>query len=255
MEDMKYLNVFIIIFVLFVEVDAQRKIDRGVLLDPGFLFGLDYGYNFAGGDLKDRFGNNLKVEANLSYIFKESGFAAGIRANYFFGDTVYQDVLAHLRDQNGHILGINGDYGQVKLRQRGFQTGFFAYNVFSFGNLNKRSGIKIDLGVSFIQHWIRLQDDYNTIAQFNDPYDKGYDRLTNGVALDEFIGFQYMSNNRRINFYAGFSFTQAWTQNRRDYDFASMSSLQEKRLDLMSGFKFGWILPVFLESQPEEIFY
>jgi hypothetical protein len=231
------------------------KTDRSEILDPGFLIGIDYGYNLVGGDMKDRFGNHLQVGGNVSYLFRNSSFALGIKGNYFFGDTVYQDVLAHLRDVNGHLIGINGDYAQVKLRQRGFEIGGYASRTFSFGKLNRRSGIRLDLGVSLLQHWIRLQDDYNTVAQFDDPYHKGYDRLTNGMALDEFIGFQYLSDNRRINFYAGFYFTQAWTQGRRDYDFATQSSLKDERLDFMSGIKVGWVLPVYLEVQPDEIYY
>jgi len=252
---MKYLCGFLLLLFMIPGLNAQHKKDLGTILDPGFLIGLDYGYNLVGGDMKDRFGNNLQFGANVSYIFQNSGIYTGIKANYFFGDTVYQDVLAHLKDQNGHIIGINGDYAQVKLRQRGFEAGLFVGKIFSFGKFNKRSGIRVDIGGSLLQHWIRLQDDFNTVAQFDDPYQKGYDRLTNGFTLDEFIGFQYLSTNRRINFYAGFSFSQAWTKNRRDYDYATQSTLNENRFELLSGIKVGWILPIYLEAQPDEIFY
>lgn len=252
---MKYIWTLLLIALISFEGVAQIKEDKSTELDPGFLIGLDYGYNLVGADMKERFGNHLRVGANVGYVFKNSGFSLGVNANYFFGDTVYQDVLEHLRDANGHIIGINGDYGQVKLRQRGFEVGMYGSNVFSFGSLNKRSGIRIDLGASYIQHWIRLQDDYNTIAQFDDPYQKGYDRVTNGLAIDEFIGFQYLSDNKRVNFYGGFSFSQAWTKGRRDYDFATQSSLNEPRFELLSGFKVGWILPIYMETQPDEIYY
>lgn len=234
---------------------AQEKLDKSTELDPGFLIGLDYGYNLVGADMKDRFGNHLQVGANVSYILRNRSFALGVKANYFFGDTVFQDVLAHLRDENGFLIGINGDYAQVKLRQRGFEFGAYLSKTFSLGTLNKRSGLRIDLGASYLQHWIRIQDDFNTVAQFNDPYEKGYDRMTSGLALDEFIGFQYLADNRRINFYAGFTFTQAWTKGRRDYDFPTQSSLKDDRFELMSGIKVGWVLPIYLETQPEEIYY
>ena len=230
----------------------DREIDP---LNPATLICIDYGYNLVGGDLKDRFGNNLAIGGQVGWLFKNSGVQLGIKGNYFFGDTVKQDVLSHLRDANGYILGINGAYGKVKLRERGFELGIFASRVFSLPGLNPRSGIRIDLGGTFLQHWIRLQDDYNTVAQFDDPYDKGYDRLSNGFGLNEFIGYQYMSTDKRINFYAGFSFTQAWTKSRRDYDFNTMSSLDEDRLDLLSGIRVGWILPIYVETRPDEIFY
>jgi len=246
----------VLLFVLMaVLAMSQQKVEKQSDDDAAFLFGLEYAYDFAGGDMKARYGNNLDVGAKLSYLFKNTSFQLGLKANYLFGDTVKQDVLAHLRDGNGYILGVNGTYGQVKMRERGFQIGAFASNVFSFGKLNTRSGIRVDLGVDILQHWIRLQDDNNTVAQFDDPYDKGYDRLTNGFGLNEFIGFQYMSSNRRVNYYIGFDFSQAWTESRRDFDFATQSSLEGQRLDLLFGIKAGWILPVYRESQPEELFY
>lgn len=252
---MKYTLTLVLSIFILINAVAQHKIDKSSELDPGFLIGLDYGYNLVGGDLKDRFGNNLAVGGNVAYVFANSSFSLGVNANYFFGDTVYQDVIAHLRDDNGHLIGINGDYAQVKLRQRGFEVGLYGSQVFSLGSLNKRSGIRVDLGASLLQHWIRIQDDYNTVAQFDDPYQKGYDRLSGGLALDEFIGFQYLSNNRRINFYAGLTFTQAWTASLRDYDFATQSTLDEPRFDWLSGFKIGWVLPIYMESQPDEIYY
>jgi hypothetical protein len=252
---MKYTLTIVLSLFILINLLAQDKTDKSLNLDPGFLIGLDYGYKLVGGDMKERFGNHLAVGGNVAYVFKNTSFALGIGANYFFGDTVYQDVIAHLRDDNGHLIGINGDYAQVKLRQRGFEVGLFGSQVFSFASLNERSGIRIDLGASLLQHWIRIQDDYNTVAQFDDPYQKGYDRLTGGLAIDEFIGFQYLSDNKRINFYAGLSFSQAWTTSLRDYDFATQSSLDESRFELLSGFKVGWILPIYMESQPDEIYY
>lgn len=259
-EEMYTMKIRISLLLLLVSTSlsplwTQTEKSPQVDLDPGILIGLDYGYNIVGGDMKERFDNNLQVGAKVSYLFKNINFQVGLRGTYFFGDTVKQDVLAHLRDTNGHIIGINGDYAQVKLRQRGFDLGIFGSYVFPFKRINERSGLRIDLGVSLLQHWIRLQDDYNTVAQFDDPYQKGYDRLTNGLALNQFIGFQYLSTNRRVNFYAGFSFTQAWTESRRDYDFSSLSSDLGNRFDLMSGIKVGWILPIYMESQPDELFY
>ena len=257
MKNMR-INLWItLIFILTIlhpnlaQVDPASKLNE----DAGVLIGLDYGYNLVGADMHDRFGNNLEFGTKLSYLFKNSTWNIGIKASYFFGDSVKQDVVENLRDINGFILGINGDYAQVKLRQRGFLVGAFISKIFAVGNVNSRSGIRLDLGLNLMQHWIRLQDDYNTVAQFNDPYNKGYDRLTNGFALSEFVGYQYLSKNKRVNLYGGFEFTQAWTRSRREYDFATQSQLLEGRLDLMNGLKVGIILPIYIESQPDEIYY
>jgi len=246
----------VILSLLSTDLWAQSPLkEPQPVRNPAVLIGIDYGYHLVGGDMNERFGNSLAIGGQVSYLFKKSQFELGIRGSYFFGDTVKQDVLAHLRDANGYILGINGDYGQVKLRQRGFETGIFAGYVFPLPWTNRRSGLRISLGMGLMQHWIRLQDDFNTIAQFDSPYNKGYDRLTNGLALNEFIGYQYLSKDHRVNFYAGISLTQAWTESRRDYDFATMGSLTGQRFDSLSGIKVGWILPIYIETRPEEIFY
>jgi hypothetical protein len=245
--------IFLITFsqINYAQHTSKTKLDK----DAGIMIGFDYGYNLVGKDMKTRFGNNLEFGSKASYMFKNSNWNLGLKASYFFGDTVKQDILTNLKDENGFIIGINGDYAQVKLRQRGFLVGAFISNIIPIGSVNERSGLRVDLGVNLMQHWIRLQDDYNTVAQFNDPYKKGYDRLTNGFALSEFIGYQYLSKNRRINLYGGLEFVQAWTKSRREYDFATQSQMLESRLDLLNGFKLGLILPIYIESQPDEIFY
>jgi len=254
---MKYfLSIVAIILILFSETLMAQK-TRGKILpqNPAFLFGFEYGFNLLGGDLAQRFGPNLKVGGSLSFMPQNKNYHFGIKASYYFGDTVKQDVLAHLRDQNGYILGINYEYAQVKLRQRGFETSAFASKVFPFGGQNSRTGLRVDLGLGIYQHWIRLQDDFVTAAQLNDPYDKGYDRMSNGASLTQFIGYQYMSENKRINFYVGLELLQAFTKNRRYYDFATMGVDTESRTDLMYGIKAGWILPIYMEKSPETIYY
>ena len=75
-----------------------------------------------------------------------------------------------------------------------------------------------------------------------------YDRLTSGIQLSQFIGYQHMSNNRLTNFYFGFDFLQGFTKGRRDYQIDLMGPANEKRIDLLWGIKFGWIVPVFRQA-------
>ncbi len=254
MKILIYIHLLFLPFIGF-ELNGQGTPPKSPPQNPAFLFGLEYGLNLPGADLADRFGQNLKIGGSISFLPQNRSDHFGLKASYYFGDTVKQDVLAHLRDQNGYILGINYEYAQVKLRQRGFEISAFYSKIFPFGKSNPRTGIRADLGVGLYQHWIRLQDDFVTAAQLNDPYDKGYDRMTNGLALTQFLGYHYMSKDKRINFYAGFEFLQAFTQNRRYYDFATMGVDTQKRTDLMYGIKVGWILPVYIEKSPETLYY
>jgi hypothetical protein len=93
------------------------------------------------------------------------------------------------------------------------------------------------------------------VPQLTGNYKKGYDRLTNGLAINEFIGYQMLSTNKRVNFYFGFEFTQGFTQSRRDFDFDTRSADTQKRFDSLMGIRAGWILPFYVGKGAAEIYY
>jgi len=97
-------------------------------------------------------------------------------------------------------------------------------------------------GVGFLLHRIRFT---GSTPQLAGEYFKGYDRLSYGLGLSQFVGYMHLSNNRMLNFYFGMEFTQAWTVNRRGYNFDQMAVDNERRLDMISGFKVGWVLALY----------
>jgi len=105
-----------------------------------------------------------------------------------------------------------------------------------------------------LQHHIRIENKDNNAPQVLGDYKKGYDRLTNGFAAKTFIGYQYLDSKRRFNFYAGFEFYQAWTKNRREYNFDTMSRDNNLYHDYLYSFKAGWILPIYYRT-PDKFYY
>src|SRR5688572_23891874 len=103
----------------------------------------------------------------------------------------------------------------------------------------------ITVSTGFIQHKIRIETIGNAVPELRHDYKKGYDHLTNGWHLSEFIGYTYFSNRQLVNFYGGFELTQGFTANRRDYNFDNLGNSDKNRLDLLYGFKLGWILPLY----------
>ncbi len=218
------------------------------------LYHVDYAYQIPSGDLAERFGNGNQLTLGMDYITPKN-WLLGIGGGIFFGQDVKEDVLAPLRDIDGNIVGADQSLASLVLRERGFTLGVHIGRIFPFSTLS-RSGLRLQLGGGFMQHKIRLQDDTRNVNQVEGDYAKGYDRLTNGLMLNQFIGYQHLSRNRRVNFHVGLDVFQGFTQNRRSYNFDTMSVDTNKRLDIIYALKFAWtIIPVYLDDAPDEIFY
>jgi hypothetical protein len=109
-------------------------------------------------------------------------------------------------------------------------------------------------GVGFMQHKILIQDKSESLLQLRGDYRKGYDRLTNGIFLEQYIGYIYLSNNGLINFHIGLDIAWGITEGRRDYLFDVRKPGNDKRNDLLFGVRGGWYLPMF-KRKSEEFYF
>ncbi|MEL6865007.1 MAG: hypothetical protein AAFP19_11330, partial [Bacteroidota bacterium] len=235
---------------LWAQFNEERDNSGKVLLPT-----ISYGYYIPQGDLSNRFGTLNELGLSLS-LLTEKGFEFGIDGTFFFGREVKEDVLAALRGPDGSIIGNTRSIANVELRMRGFYTGLYLGKLFPLSKDYNKSGILTRLHVGLFQHKIRVQDDPESfVPQLDDEYKKGYDRLSNGLAIKEFIGYQFLSRNRLINFFAGIEMMQGFTQSRRDFNFDTRTMEDESRLDLTFGFRAGWTLPFYIGQNTEEIYY
>jgi len=217
-------------------------------------FNIAYTFQTPSADLAARFGNSYEVDLSSDFITKKN-FIFGMRGGILAGVVVHEDVLANLRDPDGFLIGNNQAWASVALRERGWYVGGRVGKLFPIIK-KQRSGIRVTLGAGLLQHKIRIQDDGQSAPQIACDYIKGYDRLTNGLAFTQFVGYQHLSRNRRINFHAGFEFVEGFTQNRRDYDFDTMMKDETKRVDVLLGFKLAWTLvPIYFGDAPDDIYY
>lgn len=212
-------------------------------------------YELTGGDLADRFGSFNSVGLETDWIFS-SNWLLGVQGNFLFGSRVKEDVLANLRTEEGLIISNNQFVADIQLRMRGWYVGGNIGKIIPLTANNPRAGLRLSLGGGWLQHKIRVQDEVDAdVAALAGDYKKGYDRLTQGYALSQFIGYQLLSKNRRINFYAGLDFAQAFTKSQRSYDFDRMQRDTTNRLDLYYGLKLAWTLPFYIRDKGEEILY
>lgn len=213
-----------------------------------------YSYQLPRGDMAKRFGNNSNVGINFMRKLNNN-FVWSIDANYLFGNKLKEDnILDSLETVKGQLLNNQGAYSDIRLYERGINIYARAGKLFPVLNPNPNSGILVTFGVGFLQHKIRIETIDNNVPYLDSEYKKGYDRLTNGLSLHEFAGYLYTGSNRMINFYAGFEFTQAFTKNRRDYDFFLMKKDDNKRIDYLNGIRFGFMIPLYRRA-PREFYF
>jgi len=244
---------FIFILLFITSLDAQSFERRGN--EPGVLLAtIYYGAFTPGGDLADRFGNSFDLGVSSEYITAKTNFIFGGGGSIIFGTDVKEDVLANFRNSDGNILTDAG-IADVVLRERGFQGRVYGGKLFGINPNNKRSGIRALIGVGFLAHKIRIQDNSSNAPQVAGDYRRGLDRLSNGLSIHQYIGYQVLSKNRLVNFHVGFEFTQAFTKNRRTLDWDTMTRNESSRTDFLSGFSFGWSLPFYIGEDQDAIYY
>jgi hypothetical protein len=237
-------------FPTFAQITTAQNKGKAI------LFHIGLGLQKPGSDLSIRFGNNMNVGGSLDWLTEQQNWIFGIEGYYLFGTEVKENVLQKLQNSDGFIIGNNGELADIQLRERGFYIGGHIGKLFSLSAVNPRSGIRATLGAGLLQHKIRIQDDpLVATPQLSEDKKKGYDRLSNGLAINEFVGYQLLTTNKRVNFTIGFEFTQGFTQNRRDFNYDTRIKDARQRLDLLWGLRANWIIPFYGGKGAAEIYY
>lgn len=242
---------FLLAFLLTSSSDvlAQRTIKDSTLFMP--LVSLSYAGQIPGGDVAERFGPNSSL--GFHALFKtKSNFVFGLEANFLFSKNVKElTVLDPLRTADGNIITTDGEYAFINAYQRGWVGMASVGKIFPWFGPNPNSGVMLKASIGYMQHKIRYDVDMNNVPQLVDPYVKGYDRLTGGLATSQFIGYQYLGNKRFYNFFAGFEFYQGFTKSLRSWDFDLISADTEQKLDLFYSLRVGWTAPIYKRAPKE----
>ena len=218
--------------------------------------GIEYGGNWTQADLADRYGfmNHLGVMTG----FKTSkNWFFGLQSSFIFGNNVRMTGLFdHLIDSNGNITDVNGNIAAVVVYPRGFSTNACIGKIFPVFSSNKNSGIFVHAGVGYLLHRMKIETNEQVIPQIELDYKKGYDRLTTGINVHQFIGYNFMSNSGGYHFYGGFYAQEGFTNNRRtiNFDEPDVPVSTELRLDVQIGFKLGWVIPIY-KRQPKDFYF
>lgn len=248
-QTMKKTALFALIaFLLAGRITAQVSIKDSSIYTP--LVGVSYGYYFPGGDMKKRFGNNSALQMNVDFKTRYN-WVLGINGSYLFGKDIKESLFDSIKTSNGNVITQKGEFGDIRLYERGFTVSGTIGRLIPFKKPNPNSGLRIDLGFGFMQHKIRIETIGNNIPQLSKQYKKGYDKLSNGFLLTESVGYMYLSNNRLSNVYIGIDCMEGFTKSRRSFDYDLMKQDTHKRLDVLFGARLCWMLPLYKKAPAE----
>jgi len=233
--------VAILTLLIPLSLTAQSVKDTSLLLH---MFSFHGGGYLPAGDIAKRYGGSMGVGG--SYWLKgASNWVFKADFSYFSGNNFKADSMFDLiRDQYGHFITTSGEYGSASVYFRGFYAGLQGGRLFPMPWSNPNSGLVILGSAGLLQYWTHIYQEEKNVPLLNGKYKEGWDHQTNGFALNQFIGYLHLDSNRPLNFYLGFDFYQAWTRNRRDWNFDLMGPEPGLKHDFIFGFRFGWIFPV-----------
>ena len=109
----------ILLILLAGGLKAQFDINDTTLSIP--MFHATYSYQFPGGDMADRFGNNSSIGGGFLYKTKPE-LALRAEFNFLFGDNVKvaDQIMGNLKTDEGNIINMAGNFTSYFIYERGY---------------------------------------------------------------------------------------------------------------------------------------
>jgi hypothetical protein len=250
---MKFTILFILCFAITNYAIAQDDLfgkDKSPT-NKGFIIGVNFHLDFPAADMAKRFGNSIRVGPSVQYKTAKNYFI-GFTWELLNGGNIKEDsLLSNITDASGQVLNQAGQKIGLSILERGYTMGVQFGKLFNVSKHNGDNGILWMNTIGFIQHKINIYNKDNAVPQLKSDYLKGYDRLSNGLYIEEYLGYAVFAKNELINFHVGVSCLLGFTQGRRDYLYDVMRPGIEKRTDVLMGLHIGWYIPIFHRENTE----
>ncbi len=203
-------------------------------------------------DVAKRFGFTSGIGGALTYQFKHH-IHVGAEGSFLFGKTVKeQGILDKITTPDGYFINANDNsLTAVYLQERGMTVKALIGKTIPFSRKNpdNHSGILFMTGIGFMQHKILIDPKAAAIPQLDKTYRKGYDRLTSGVCVSQFVGAILLRRKKFVSLYGGFQVDAGFTKSQRNWNFDTNSADKANRIDLFLSAKVAWVIPVFKKFQ------
>ncbi len=245
-----------IFIVFFVNMLAVAKGQDSTLNNSESIPYIRFQYSmlFPAGDFEDRYANS-NVAGGAFGLKLKSGWTFEVEAGYHFSRRVKsRGLLDDILNEAGDATDSDGELVKVSLEQRGLSIYTSVGRLFHFESRNKNSGLLLQAGIGYFQHKIKIDYRDGDVFQLSEEMQKGYDRLHTGLALRQFIGYQHFGMKNLLNFYIGLEIQEAYTKNRRLYNYDTQQFDKGDKFDFLYGIKMGWAIP-FKSRASEEFYY
>lgn len=242
--------IFIFSFSILTVVVGAQNLKDTIISIP--FINLSYSPQIPGADFGKRFGftNSIGLSAGVKTA---KNWTFELEGSFLFGKNIKEDsLLDFLQTDEGYIIDQYGDAVNVLLFQRGFTESFMVGKLFPVIGPNLNSGIVAKFGAGFMHHKIRIENQDDKVPALTKANLVYVDRLTMGLSLKQYIGYQYFSDRKLVNFNIGLEFTEGFTQGMRDYQFG-YGEYRENRTEFLMGIRAGWVFPIYRKT-PEEFY-
>lgn len=249
----QYITIFLTILSISTSsLFAQTKKDSAQSI---FFVRFEYGYYNTAGDFENRFPNSNAAGGSIGFK-TASNWQFGINAAAHFSNKVITNgLLNDIINEAGDATDADGELVKVTYEQRGLSLFFQVGKVFPVFGSNPNSGIITQAGIGFLRHNIKVDYRDGIVYQLSEDMLKGYDHLSSGIAIKQFVGYQYFGKRNLLNFYLGFELMQGYTKNKREYNYDTREFDTDLKHDFLYGFRAGWIIPIRKRASEEYYYY
>ncbi len=243
-------------FFLIIQMIGQQTFGQAkqASSDNGIYIGFSYAYQIPLGELSDRFGGMNSMAVDADFVHKGK-WQYTLQQQFFFGRNVKQNLFSSMITDEGYVINTNSDLATLVVRARGWQTSLQVARIFDLDPRATVSGIRVGLGLGYLSHKIKIVENAKRLPLFEEPYVRGYDHLTRGFNIQEFIGYQHFDARGKLNFFAGIECIQGFTKNQRKWDYNLQQQIDGSRVDILLGFRVGLQITITSIKKAEDIYY
>lgn len=239
---------YVILAFIFIGIKSNAQKHQ-------FQLNFSYGIDIPLGDLQDRYGLDYNPALDIVYTVNQKTFF-GVHGHYILGNRVKEDVIAPLRhEETGGLIDQTRDISFITLKQRAYLFGIHGGRFFNISKTDLKHGPRLRFGISMLTHYIIFNDERASTFQLRGIYSSGYDRLTRGFSLEQFIGYQVIMKNTNTVLFGGVNVVESRGKSLRPIDFDTGVYGGDQRNDILFGFRVGASIQLYEFGEQDEVIY